>query len=59
VVHSAIPADSVLAHFSQPGNLDPAINCLEASPELVRMLGPEWEEYRIRASARPDGAAKG
>ncbi len=52
VVNRAIPAESVLAHFSQPGNLDPAINCLEASPELVRILGPEWEEYRIRAAAR-------
>ena len=53
VVHSAIPAETVLAHFSEPGNLHPAINCLEASPELVRILGPEWEEYRIRAAAPP------
>jgi len=48
VVERAIPAESLLAHFSDPANLHPAINCLEASPEMVRMLGPEWEEYRIR-----------
>ena len=57
VVHSAIPAETVLAHFSEPGNLHPAINCLEASPEMVRMMGPEWEEYRIRAMAH--GAERG
>jgi 8-oxo-dGTP diphosphatase len=51
VVRSAIPAEAVLAHFSAPGNLHPAVNCLEASPELVRILGPEWEEYRIRPLA--------
>jgi 8-oxo-dGTP diphosphatase len=49
VVANAIPAETVLAYFSEPDNLHPAINCLEASPELVRILGPEWEEYRIRA----------
>ena len=59
VVRSPIPAETVLAHFSDPGNLDPAINCLEASPELVRIIGPEWEEYRIRASAADSGLEKG
>ncbi len=51
VVRCAIPAEALLAHFSAPGHLHPAINCLEASPELVRILGPEWEEYRIRPLA--------
>jgi 8-oxo-dGTP pyrophosphatase MutT (NUDIX family) len=55
VVEGAIPAETVLAHFSEPGNLHPAINCLEASPELVRIVGPDWEEYRIRA-VQPDPA---
>jgi len=48
VVRNAIPAESVLAHFSEPRNLYPAINCLEVSPKMVRIVGPEWEEYRIR-----------
>jgi 8-oxo-dGTP pyrophosphatase MutT (NUDIX family) len=48
LVCNAIPAEAVLEHFSKPGNLHSAINCLEASPELVRILGPEWEEYCIR-----------
>jgi 8-oxo-dGTP pyrophosphatase MutT (NUDIX family) len=49
-VRGPIPTDAVLAHFSEPGNLHPAINSLEASPEMVRILGPAWEEYRIRGS---------
>jgi hypothetical protein len=51
VVGRPIPAEALLAHFSMSGNLHPAINCLEASPELVRILGPEWEEYLIRADS--------
>jgi 8-oxo-dGTP diphosphatase len=51
VVQRAIPAAEVLEHFSDPGNLHPAVNCLEASPQLIRILGPAWEEYRIRARA--------
>jgi 8-oxo-dGTP pyrophosphatase MutT (NUDIX family) len=50
-VRCAIPAEAVLEHFRQPRNLHPAINCLEASPDLVRILGPRWEEYRIRPAA--------
>lgn len=48
-VRGAIPAGALLAHFSAPGNLHPAINCLEASARMVRIIGPEWEEYRIVA----------
>lgn len=47
-VRSAIPAEALLEHFSESANLHPAINCLEVSADLIRMLGPEWEEYRIR-----------
>jgi 8-oxo-dGTP pyrophosphatase MutT (NUDIX family) len=50
VVRSSIPVEDVVTHFSQPGNLNPAINCLEVLPGMVRIVGPDWEEFRIRSA---------
>ena len=49
VVQGVIPAAEVLAHFSSPAQAYPAVNLIEARPELVRVIGLEFEEYLIRA----------
>ena len=48
-VRGAIPVDEVLARFCAPGPHALSINRLEAKPDLIRLLGPEFEEYVIRA----------
>jgi hypothetical protein len=48
-VRGAIPVEDVLARFCGPGSEAPAINRLEARPESIRILGPNFEEYLIRA----------
>ncbi len=48
-VRGTIPVDDVLDRFCEPGSHALAINRLEAHPEFVRLLGPEFEEYLIRA----------
>jgi hypothetical protein len=49
VVQGVIPAAEVLAHFSSPAQTYPAVNLIEARPELVRVIGLGFEEYLIRA----------
>ena len=44
-----VPAAEVLAHFSSPALAYPAVNLIEARPELVRVIGLGFEEYLIRA----------
>ena len=48
VVGGSIPAEEVLAHFKKPEHFHRAINWLDVSPELVRIAGPEFEEWEIR-----------
>ena len=48
-VSGRIPAAAVLTRFAGMGPHVAAINTLEVQPEFVRLLGPDWEEYRIRA----------
>jgi len=48
-VRGTIPVDDVLAHFRGPGPEVLAINRFEARPDLVRLSGPEFEEFLIRA----------
>jgi 8-oxo-dGTP pyrophosphatase MutT (NUDIX family) len=50
IVRGAIPAEELLAQFSQPGDYVAAINCLEAQPDYVQVTGPEFELYVIRAA---------
>src|SRR3954447_14227761 len=45
----AIPVDEVLARFCGPGPEVLAINRLEVREDFVRLLGPKFEEYVIRA----------
>lgn len=45
-----IPVDALLARFS--GTHVVGLNTLEVHPHLVRILGPEWEEYRIATVER-------
>jgi 8-oxo-dGTP pyrophosphatase MutT (NUDIX family) len=46
-IKGPIPVAAVLARFARPGPHVAAINCLEVSPERIRILGPEFEEYLI------------
>ncbi|MBZ5728380.1 MAG: CoA pyrophosphatase [Acidobacteriia bacterium] len=48
-VSGAIPVTPVLAHFSQPEHFLAAVNCLEVRPGHIRIVGPAFEEYFIRA----------
>jgi 8-oxo-dGTP diphosphatase len=48
-VEGAIPVEAVLAEFAGRGPHVTGINTLEVRPDYVRMLGPDWEEYRITA----------
>lgn len=48
-VAGAIPVDDVLARFAGRGDYVIGINTLEVLPTRVRLLGPQWEEYRIEA----------
>jgi 8-oxo-dGTP pyrophosphatase MutT (NUDIX family) len=48
-VHGTIPVDDLLARFCAPGPQALSINRLEAHPHSVRVWGPEFEEYVIRA----------
>lgn len=50
VVKGLIPVARVVAHFAMPGRHVAAINCLEVGSRHVRILGPEFEEYRIDGS---------
>ena len=49
VVDGVIPSAEVLARFSSPVQAYPAVNLIEALPELVRIIGLNFEEYLIRA----------
>jgi len=46
-VRGPIPVAEVLSEFGKPGTHVSALNCLEVTPEQIRILGPEFEEYRI------------
>src|SRR3954453_22025287 len=48
-VRGAIPVEDVLAYFCGPGPQALSINRLEAQPDFIRLLGPEFEEYVIRS----------
>ena len=48
-VSGVIPVERVRAHFSKPGRCFPVMNCLEVRADCVRVAGPAWEEYFIRA----------
>jgi 8-oxo-dGTP pyrophosphatase MutT (NUDIX family) len=56
-VAGSIPVAAVVAHFSAPQQFLAAANCLEVSPDSVRLIGPAFEEYVIRA--RSEGARDG
>ena len=49
-VSGAIPVEAVLDHFAGPGNFVRSINCLEVRPDQIRIAGPTFEEYFIRAT---------
>jgi 8-oxo-dGTP pyrophosphatase MutT (NUDIX family) len=51
-VEGAIPVEAVLARFAGTGPHVTVINTLEVRPGYIRLLGPEWEEYRIATAAR-------
>ena len=50
VVEGPIPVDAVIARFAGSGPHVVAINTLDVQPDHVRLLGPAWEEYRIRSA---------
>ncbi|HEY1342646.1 MAG TPA: CoA pyrophosphatase [Bryobacteraceae bacterium] len=50
IVKGVVPAEELLAQFSQPGDYVAAINCLEAAPDYVRVTGPSFELYVIRSA---------
>ncbi len=45
-----IPVEAVLERFTSPGCYFAAVNCLEVRPESIRLAGPAFEEYVIRAA---------
>ena len=47
-VSGPIPADEVLRRFSAPGEFVERVQCLEARPDRVRVVGLDFEEYYIR-----------
>ncbi len=47
-LEGALPADEVIDRFCGPGTHVHSVNCLEARPDYVRILGPAFEEYVIR-----------
>jgi hypothetical protein len=47
-VRGVIPVEQVLERFCGPASEAPGINRLEARPESIRILGPDFEEYLIR-----------
>jgi len=49
VVDGPIPVEETLAHFSQPAGRVPAANCIEVHADSLRVIGPDFEEYLIRA----------
>jgi 8-oxo-dGTP pyrophosphatase MutT (NUDIX family) len=51
-VRGTIPVEDVLARFCGPGPHVLAINRLEAHPDIIRVLGPAFEEYVIRSEPR-------
>ena len=51
ILEGTIPVALVAAHVATPGELFPAINMLEVRPEYIRVLGLEFEEYRILVSS--------
>jgi 8-oxo-dGTP pyrophosphatase MutT (NUDIX family) len=48
-VRGPIPAGAVLERFGQPGEHVECVNCLEARPDYIRIVGLDFEEYFIRA----------
>ncbi len=52
-VEGVIPVAEVLAEFSKPRLHVPAVNVLEVHPDLVRLTGLAFEEYRIQAVTPP------
>ncbi len=50
-VRGVIPADEVLARFSETDRFLPAINRLTISRERIVIAGPDYEEYVIEAEA--------
>jgi 8-oxo-dGTP pyrophosphatase MutT (NUDIX family) len=49
VVDCPIPVEETLAHFSQPTGQIPGASWMEVSPSSIRVIGPAFEEYVIRA----------
>jgi hypothetical protein len=48
-VDGPIPTDAVIAHFASKWSHIAAVNCMDAQPDRIRVLGPAWEEYVIEA----------
>jgi len=42
--------EAALAHFSQSKGHFPAANWMAVSPTSLRITGPQFEEYEIRAA---------
>jgi len=49
-VDGPIPVAAVLDRYAGGGEHVVSINTLDVRPDGIRMLGPEWEEYRIVSS---------
>jgi len=49
-IGGAIPAGAVLERFAQPGEYALSVNCLEAYPDRVRIVGPSLKVHIIEAS---------
>jgi 8-oxo-dGTP pyrophosphatase MutT (NUDIX family) len=50
-VGGTIPVGAVMERFAAPGCVPP-LNVLETRPDLVRLVGLDFEEYRIRVKPR-------
>jgi 8-oxo-dGTP pyrophosphatase MutT (NUDIX family) len=46
-VEGEIPVGAVLAELALPGEAIPAVNAVEVRPDRIRVVGLEFEEYRI------------
>ena len=49
-VSGTIPVEAAIEHFTRPAHFHPAINCLDIHADQIRIAGPEFEEYVIRAT---------
>jgi 8-oxo-dGTP diphosphatase len=52
VVEGVIPVEETLAHFARPAGRVPSANCIEVYPNWLRVIGPAFEEYLIRAEGQ-------